>query len=190
MILIFITLIAMLAMAKHPKRRRRAMGRYIRGAVDEELNLSTLASKTLVSVIFDNVVNERTLVSSIVATWAMQEFTSASGDGPIMVGVAHSDYSDTEMEEYLESTGSWNEGDQIAQEQGRRKVRRIGIFETPQGATDAVTLNDGKAIKTKLNWILLQGQSLRLWGYNLGTSPLASSNPLLSMQGHVNLFPK
>ncbi len=167
------------------------MGRYIRGQVDEEIALGTLASKTLVSQIFDETVNERTLVTSLIATHTMSSFTPADNIGPIMVGVAHSDYSDAEIEEFIENTGSWNEGDKVSQEVGKRLIRQIGVFDSKaSGGTLDVVLNDGKPIKTKLKWILLQGQSLRQWCYNLGGSPVATTVPDVHMQGHVNLFPK
>jgi len=47
------------------------MGRYIRGNVDEEVALTTLASKDVVSAIFDETVNERTKITSLVATYGM-----------------------------------------------------------------------------------------------------------------------
>ncbi len=168
------------------------MGRYIRGTVDEELDLGTLAARTAISAIFDNVVNERALVSSLVATWSLADWTVATGDGPVLVGVAHSDYTSTEIEEYLEQTQSWNEGNMIAQEINTRKIRRVGQFESPIGgvAADSVVLNDGKAIHVKLNWILLQGQSLQIWAYNMGGSAFATTNPTLRCAGHANLFPK
>lgn len=166
------------------------MGKYIRGAVDEELNLGTLAGTTLVGDTFDSTVNERTLVSSIVARWSISTITPVAGNGPYLVGVAHGDYTDAEIEEYLEQTGSWNEVDLVAQEVGGRKVRRIGIFETPQAVEDTVVLNDGKPIKTKLNWIIAQGGTLKLWAYNMGGSAAATTTPVVRAQGHANLWPK
>ena len=183
--------IAMLVMARKTPRRRRAMGRYMRGNVNEELSLGTLAGRTVVGTTFDSTVNERTFVSSIVARWAINLLTPASAVGPIMVGVAHGDYSDSEIEEWIETTGSWNEGDLVAtREIGRRLIKQIGIFEIPDDANDAVVLNDGKAIKSKLGWILNQGVTLKIWGYNTGTQPLATTVPVVKCEGHVNLFPK
>ncbi len=187
-ILVVMAAIAIM-MAKHPKRRRR-MGRYIRGDMDEQLSLGTLAAKTAVKGNFDQTVNERSLISSIVATWAMTSFTKSTGDGPIMVGVAHSDYSAAEIEETLEASGSWDEGDKVQQEVSKRLIRRIGIFENPVDEAAAVVLNDGKPIKTKLNWIVNQGQTLSLWAYNTGTSALATTAPVVSALGHANIFPR
>ncbi len=189
MLLIYITLIAMLAMARKPKRRRR-MGKYIRGTVDESTSFAALGAKDVATAVFDEAVNERTLVSSIVATYGLRSFTPIANAGPILVGVAHSDYSDAEIEEFLESSQSWNEGDLVAQEVAARKIRRVGMFGAPDDAEDTQTLNDGKPIKTKLNWILLQGQSLQMWVYNMGSAAVATTTPVVDAAGHVNLWPK
>ncbi len=181
--------IAIFMMAKRKPQRRRAMGRYLRGSVDEDLVLGGLASKTVISVIFDETVNERTLVSSVVAAYSLAGWTLTTNDGPMLVGLAHSDYSDAEIEEFVEATGSWNEGDLVQQEISKRKIRRIGIFEEPDTDTDSVTLNDGKPIKTKMNWIVNQGQTLRVWAYNLGAGPI-TTGASIHVQGHANLFPK
>ncbi len=164
------------------------MGRYIPGDIDETLALSTLAAKTLVGVNFDNTVIERAIVTSIRATYSMGNFTKATDDGPILVGVAHSDYSDSEIEQVIEATLSWNVADKIAQEIAKRQVRRIGIFENPATVDESVTLNDGRPIKTKLNWTLTTGQTLKLWSYNMGVSALATTSPQVHMQGKANLF--
>ncbi len=166
------------------------MGKYIRGSVNEQLALTTLASKTVVLVAFDDSVNERTLVSSIVAKYTLSVFTPGSGVGPIMVGVAHSDYSVDEIDEWIENTGSWDEGALVEQEQGRRFIRQVGVFDTPDDANDSSELNDGKAIKTRLNWILNQGQTLSLWAYNLGNNPVATTTPIVTADGHANLWPR
>jgi len=167
------------------------MGRYIRGDIDDEMLLGTLNSKVVVSAALDQTVNERTLATSMVAIHAMINFTAGAADGPILVGIAHSDYSSAEIEAWIENQGSWDEGNLIGQEVGNRKIRKIGIFEVVDLAiTGATVLNDGKPIKTKLNWILNQGTTLRQWAYNLGTSALDTTDPTYHLQGHVNLFPK
>ncbi len=166
------------------------MGRYIRGNVDEELALAALASKDVVGAAFDEVVNERTLISSIVANWSLANWTDIANAGPIVFGVAHGDYSDAEIEQWLESTGQWNEGDMISQEISARKIRQIGTLGGAATAADSQVMNDGKPVKTKLNWILLQGQSLRIWAYNSGSAAVATTVPSLTANGHVNLWPR
>ncbi len=167
------------------------MGRYLKGNVDEELGLGTLAARTLVGVLFDETVNERTLVTSVDAIWSLDDLTQSSGVGPILCGFAHGDYTDTEVEEYIEQVQSWNEGDKIGQEIARRQIRLVGTFSgAPIDAKGMVVLNDGMPIKTKCNWILNQGQTLRMWAYNTGSQPLATTTPVLRANGHANLFPK
>ncbi len=177
-------------MAKHGKGKGK-FRRYIRGNVDESVTMSTLAARTLVVVPFDDTVNERTLISSLVARWSLDDFTSGGDIGPIMCGIAHSDYSATEITEWIDNTGSWSEADLIAQEVGSRKIRIVGVFETQvTTALGIAVLNNGKAIKTKLNWILNQGQTLDLWVFNLGSQPVATTVPNCFVQGHVNLWPQ
>ncbi len=173
------------------KGSRRKMGRYIRGGVDETIALTTLGPRTLVAQVFDETVTERALLSSIVSTYVMDDFTNGIDIGPIMVGIAHGDYTAAEIEEFIENTASWAEADKIGQEVAKRQVRIIGIFGS--GLLDASahqTLNDGKPIKTKLNWILNAGQTLDVWAYNLGTAAVATTVPDIHLEGHVNLWPR
>ena len=182
-------IIGFIALAKRGRSKRR-MGKYIRGTVDESTSAAALAAKDVVSAVMDETVNERTLISSIVAIWSLRSFTPIANSGPLLVGVAHSDYSEAEIEEFLEATASWNEGDKVAQEVAKRLIRRIGTFGAPDSATDSQTLNDGKPIKTKLNWILLQGQTLQVWVYNLGSAAVATTTPVVDVAGHANLWPR
>ncbi len=183
-------------MARRPKRQyrrsggRRATGRYIKGNIDELLDVGTLASRTLVRVVFSETVNERTLVSSIKASWSLSSATGGNSIGPILVGVAHSDYSAAEIEALIESTLTWNEGDKIAQEVGKRLIRKVGQFNVSASAADTDVLNNGKPIKIKLNWILNQGQTLSLWAYNLGTVAFGTIDPDIHLEGDANLWPR
>ncbi len=164
--------------------------RYLKGSVDERTLLTTLAARTLVSANMDESVAERTLISSLVANYAMDGLTDAADVGPIMFGVAHSDYSDAEIEEVIENAGSWDEGDLINQERAKRKVRILGIFDTPPASTETSVLNDGKPMKTKLNWILLSGDTLKFWAFNMGQAAVATTVPNIYAQGHANLWPQ
>ncbi len=176
-------------MAKHPKPRRK-MGRYIRGNVDEGFSLGTLAGVTLASTVFDENVTERALISSLVAAYTLSDMTPGTNIGPIMVGIAHSDYSDAEIEAYVEAISSWEEADLVGQEVAKRKIRRIGVFITSTADLGTQVLNEGKPIKTKLNWILNTGQTLTLWVYNMGANALATTAPICHLQGHANLWPR
>ncbi len=186
--ILFPIIMLMLMGRKGRGRRGRSMANYLRGAVDEELDLGSLAARTLISTPFDEVARERMRVTSVVGTYTLSDVTVATGDGPVLVGLAHSDYSDPEIEAWIENSGSWDEGDLVQQEVAGRKIRKVGIFESKDLAAESAVLNDGKPIKTKLNWVFKTGQTVDLWAYNMGSSAFATTNPTLRLQGHANIF--
>ncbi len=166
------------------------MGRYLRGSVDETLTLGTLAGKDAIAQAFGDTVNERTYVSSIVARYSLAAFTKSTADGPILCGIAHSDYTAAEIEEWIENSDSWDEGNLVQQEIATRKIRQVGVFDNPIDEASVSVLNDGKPITTKLGFILNQGQTLQVWGYNMGTGALGTTSPLVLVFGHANLWPR
>ncbi len=164
------------------------MGRYRRGVVNAELTTSVLAAKTASKANFPEAVSETARVSSVVASYSMQNFTPTEDSGPIMVGLAHSDYSVAEIEEYIENVNGWDSGDLVqSREVNKRWVRQVGIFPTPSDLLTAVVLNDGKPIKTKLNWSLATGQTVVVWAYNQGIVGLVTAVDI-DVRGHANLW--
>ncbi len=160
---------------------------YLKGNVDEDLSLGTLAPKTLVADTWDESPEEKTLISSIVCTWALDQLSSTQG--PITFGVAHSDYSDAEIEAVLENAASWDQGSKVEQEIAKRLVRQIGVFVSKtESAIEDVEFNDGKPMKTKLNWRLNSGDTLKMWAYNISASALSTTVPTLRCNGHANLW--
>ncbi len=174
--------IVLLRMAKG-RGRRRGGRNWLKGTVLEGLALGTLATSTLVSADMSTV-NERTYAASAWLQWSLRGLTA--GEGPIRVGLAHSDYSDAEIEEFLEATDSWNEGNLVAREVSSRKIREVGVF---SGESTDETLNDGKPLKTTLRWILLQGQTITVWAYNASGAQL-NTGGFVGAAGHVWLQPK
>ncbi len=84
-------------------------------------------------------------ITSIDLAWSL---IGVAGEGPLEFGVAHPDYSASEIEECLEvSVGAPN--NMIERETARRLVRVIGVFD---GDEVPEKINDGRPIKTKLNW--------------------------------------
>lgn len=180
-------------MAKHPRKRRgRRFRRYIKGNIDVDMALGTLAAQTLVAQAVADTVDERTFVSSAKLNWAMGDFTPIANSGPIRVGLAHSDYTAAEIEEWVELTTGWSEGDLVSQEISNRRIREVGVFPTSPGgaSTGNSVLNDGKPITTKLGWILLGGQTLDVWAYNAGSAAVATTDPNMHAVGHANLWPQ
>ncbi len=174
-------------MAKKPQRNFR---KYLKGRVSHDMSLTTLASETVVSQVLSDVLTEKAWLSSVKATWSLADFTPQAGDGPIEVGVAHFDYTDAEIEEWVENQGSWEEADMIGQEIANRRIRSIGTFTSPASvSTEIVALNDGNPIHTKCGWQLTTAQTLRIWAYNHGSSALATTVPIVTTAGHCNLWP-
>lgn len=86
-----------------------------------------------------------------------------AGEGPIVVGLANEELLVSEILEYLNAapTSQW---DVPAVERANRRVRVLGVF---SGLSTDETINDGKPIRTKLNWRLPAGKELPVvWAHN------------------------
>ncbi len=168
------------------KRGRRRRQKLLAGRFDEELALTTLASDTATTVEFADTVNERTYAISMDVQVQLDNLTV--GEGPIEVGIAHSDYTAAEIEAYLENAGSWNEGDLVSQEVGRRKIRSFGTIFGAGALGGQPVLNDGKPMRVRLGFLLLQGQGLEMFVYNHGEGALTTGSRV-KISGTVWLRP-
>jgi len=92
-----------------------------------------------------------------------------AGEGPVTVGYAHSDYSVTEIKEAIESALSISVGDKVAQEKANRLIRIVGEI-----SSEDPILNEGRPIKTKLNWFIPIGKFVNMFAYNNNSSPLTT----------------
>ncbi len=164
-------------MARHgrnPKRRRYNLRRV---RMTPELALATLASDTAIVAVMTGVATDTYRAVSVIATWALRGITG--GEGPITVGYAHSSYTVTQIKECLEAF-SIDQGDKLSSEQASRLVRIVGTF-----ASEADTmLNDGKPIKTRLNWKIAIGSQVNLFAYNEDTAAL-STGAVLHVAGNM-----
>ncbi len=172
------------------RKRGRSMAGYIHGNIDLNYNLGTLAASDVLTQAVQDTVSERTRCTSIVCTYALSNYTPTADAGPLIQGVAHSDYSDAEIEEWIELSTGWDVGDRVSREISSRLIRRLGTFQSPSSPTEFTELNDGRMIKTRLNWMLETGQNLKFWTYNTGSAALATTTPDVSVAGHANLFTK
>ncbi len=127
------------------------------------INLSTQGDGVFIGTDVGDTVSEKMWISSIEMTWAVDAATA--GEGPIIVYVAHSDYTDAEIDAYIELIANWDTGDLVAREQMRRFVRQIGVF--PLIESNEV-LNDGRPVRTKCGWMLETGQTLQFGAYTQG----------------------
>ncbi len=175
-ILVLMALI-LLGLAKKPARKRRF--NLVKAPLNTSLALSTLASNDVISAATQTV-DRNCRATSLHASWSIHNLTA--GEGPIVIGVAHSDYTDAEVEESLEAAaGGWSTGDKVAGEQADRLVREIGTF---AGIAAEETLNDGKPIRTKLNWQLVTGAGLRFFVWNKSGAVL-TTGASIKVTGHA-----
>ncbi len=175
-------------MSKHTRRRRK-FRKYLKGVINVENDFAGLGAKAVNSTDFPDVVIEKTWCSSIVASWTMANWTPTANAGPILFGVAHSDYTNAEIEEFIENVDSWNEGNLVQQEIAKRKIRIIGHFSAPESAAHDSVFEHGRKVRTKIGWMLETATTLQLWMYNTGTNSVATTTPTIDGRGHANLWP-
>ncbi len=172
-------------------RARRKFRRYLRGQIDAQLALLTLAGDTVLGANVQDVLTESAYLTSVKATWSLRSYTVQAGDGPVVVGVAHSDYTDAEILAWVLASNSWEQGNMTAGEIRRRKIRQVGVIVVTGIVTGGVGdayLNDGKLVTTKCGWQLITGQTLKFWAYNSASGAL-STGAVVHVNGHANLWP-
>lgn len=150
--------------------------------------LLTASSKDVVKQDESQVLQEKAYLTSVKCQYSLRQYTLVTDAGPVMVGLAHSDYTASEIEEWIENAGSWTQGDKRTQEIARRFIRRIGTFDNPTLVTESDRLNEGRPIHTKCGWQLTTGQTVAFWVYNLGTADLVTGADVL-VSGFANLWP-
>ncbi len=170
---IFATLF-LLNLANKPRGRSRRRYSLRRVRVTPELPLLTLGSDTAIVTGVTGAGTTDYRVISIKVVWALKSFTA--GQGPITVGYCHSDYTVTEIKECLESAASIAQGLKIEQERANRLVRVVGTL----GGEANTRLNDGRPIKTRLNWLMAEGggNALNIFAFNEATGALTTGSVL------------
>jgi len=168
-------------MGNKPRRRRRRSFNLRGVRITPQLPLlTTVNNVALTQVLTANSVSSYR-ARSIKASWTMTGLVAL--DGPIVVGYAHSDYTVAEIKEAIESTGSIDQGDKTQQERANRLVRVVGVF------VDEASLNDGRPISTKLNWLIVPGKAINMFMYNDGitltTGAKLSANGRMWLQDSV-----
>ncbi len=158
-------------MAKHGRRRSR---RFAAVRVNETLLVGSLASLDLISSTMITMGNEAYLISADL-TWSWNGITSGA-EGPLYVGLAHGDYSATEIEEWIEAVTSADPNDKIAQERSRRLCRAAGVIAAT--AALAGVMDDGRVVRTKMKFKVQDAGTLQAWAYNLGAGGITTGSAL------------
>lgn len=149
--------------------RKRSSGLVVVN-VQKQLALSTLADETVLGGGVGSAFPQSVYALSAKLTWAIRGHTA--GEGPILVGVAHSDLEVSEIKECIDSqwSGIWGD-DLIAAEQARRPVRIVGQF---SGVGTEETLGDGREIKTTLKFSVADGKALQIFAMNKSGAALTT----------------
>ncbi len=150
-----------MAYRRHGRRRRRPFNlRRVR--VASQLSIGALASLDVVTAATTSTVQDPLRIISVDFAYKLVDLGATADDGQEF-GLSHSDYTAAEIEECLEVSGSIDLGNKIALEQANRLVRTIGVMVGAPGTGAGLSFNDGKPMKTKLNWLMSTGDTLNIW---------------------------
>ncbi len=166
-----------LIMAK-PRRARRSFLRRVR--VNAVLSVGALAALDVISGAITSAAADKLRFISLIGSWSWSDIGAVIDDS-MSFGVAHSDYTAQEIEECLEATGSIDLGDKLAMEKSNRLVREIGIFSnaTNVAAVGGSSFNDGKPVKTRLNWLMSAGDTLQVWVRNASATVYTTGSEIV-----------
>ncbi len=170
-------------MAKHGRGRRKRSFNLRKVRVSTASAVGALASLDVVSLPMTNTPSNSMRIISIDGTWGLADLGATSDDGQEF-GVSHSDYTDTEVEACLEAAGSIDVGDKVSQEVANRLVRTIGQFTGAPGTGAGLSFNDGRPMKTRLNWQMAIGDFLRVWIRN-GSGTVYTTGATVLFNGHI-----
>ncbi len=179
--IVILLIVLTIGMAKHGRRRRsRWTSDMQKVQLFQVLALSTLAASTLIGADMIASGDDQYRILSMTGYWSLRGGTA--GEGPLIMGVAHSGYSDAQIEAVLETETMLTRGNIVAtREVGRRLVRRVGQF---SGVGTEEVLNDGKVTKVRLNWAMGEASVPRMWVHNFSGATLAGG-AIVSFNGSM-----
>ncbi len=146
-------------------------------------NIGALVALDVISDPITNASTNPFRLMSMDIAWGLANLGATVDDGQEF-GVAHSDYTDAEIEECLEAQASIDVGDKVAQERSNRLVRTIGQIVGNAGTGAGMNFNDGRKLKTKLNWRMGIGDTLSLWVRN-GSDTVYTTGARLTGVGNI-----
>ena len=129
------------------------------------LSLATLAALTLLSVTGNTMTASGRILSSTISA-AIAGLTAR--DGPWLFGCANRDYTDAEIEAYLENAGPVSPSDKVSREVASRgkNIRVLGVIEPRgNGTTASLFLKNIRMAGLEFNE---DSSGIDWWIYNLG----------------------
>ncbi len=175
MLEILVLVLSLVGLAKRKPSRRRFNLRRVH--TTPEITLATLATDTALSVATVGASTSTYRAMSLKGTWSLSGLTA--GEGPITVGFAHSDYTVTEIKEWMESFGAIDPTDMVERERANRLIRIVGTF--PPSANSV--LNNGNPIRTKLNWLIGIGAQVNVFAFNEDTAANLTTGAVVNFTG-------
>ncbi len=162
------------------RRRRRRNPRFAVLKVHKPLDIGTLAQNVCLKGTVLDLLQDCYIIATDLS-WTILGMDLL--DGPVDVGLSHSDYTVTEVQEAVDASPT-SDSDQIALERTRRKVRTAGTFKTPENTGAGVSLNDGKLMRTKVGFGVSNSFELDLWAINRG-APALTVDTTVMVSGKV-----
>ncbi len=141
--------------------------------MEDALAIGSLVAGDVIKEDFGQTVKNRVWAKYSKGFWTWDGVTVDLA--PLVGGHAHGSYTAAQIEECLEAQAMWDQGNKVAQEQGRRKVRRTAAF---SGNETEEIANDGKPIFRKLGFYIEDGETLSLWARNSGGSTIPTGSSL------------
>ncbi len=172
-----------------PKYRRRRGFNLRKVSVEAGMAIGALAASSVVSSAMTAASANKYRVTSVLCSYTVVDLAAAI-DGAFQFGIAHSDYTSTEIEECIEATGAIDIGSKVEQERANRLVRQLGTI-SPEGTplvAGEISFNDGRPIKTKLNWAIGIGDTLVLYVRN-GSGAVYTTGSTLKAKGVLWVTP-
>ncbi len=158
-------ILAIAALAK----RRRSNRNFVAIPFETDLTLGTLAlNAVLTTGLLDSSFDDDIYIISADVQFNLRNQTDA--EGPIHVGLAHSDYSVTEILEFLDVDPT-ERHDLIAQERVRRgkRIRKFGGFRVSESTDVHFYLAHGEMIRKPMKFAVNEGKQVNVYAVNRGS---------------------
>ncbi len=168
-------------MARKKGGARRRQSNFAAIPVNQSLALSTLANGVVIKQTMVTLTHPARMISADLS-WFINDL--ASGEDPIMVGVAAGDYTVAEIAEAINAAPT-SPSDRIEKEQAQRFVRKVGFIGDGALGTPS-RLNNGKPIRTKMRWLVGDDQEPVIWAMNR-TGAILSTGAILVVMGTLYL---
>ncbi len=154
-------------------RKRRRRGKFIAARVSGTMALGTLSIAIVIAQDLNTgAADNEYFAHSCDLVVGTRGFTA--GEGPILIGLAHSGYSVTEIKEALEANGT-DFGSPTVMEQNNRMVRDHGLFPI---ITATEIMNDGRPKRTKLRFRVEDGNDVVIFAYNQSGATLTTGGQI------------